>query len=137
MSKKNQARERLDAYGIDALCEAVCSAASLTGIANELGVSIGALLNWIDAEDERSARVREARASMAKVWDEKAEDEIRWAKDEFNLKKARELAQHYRWRASKIAPRDYGDRVEVKGHLSLEQLVAGTGKSEEKGEVDE
>ena len=30
-----------------------------------------------------------------------------------DLAKARELAHHYRWRAAKIAPREYGDRVQV------------------------
>ena len=37
------------------------------------------------------------------------------AKDALALGKARELAHHYRWRASKIAPRDYGDRMAVTG----------------------
>jgi hypothetical protein len=89
-------------------------------------VSVGSLLTWIDADPERSARVREARAAMAKVWDEKAEDFILQAGDEFALKRARELAHHYRWRATKIAPREYGDKVDVKAALTLEALVAGS-----------
>ena len=70
--------------------------------------------------------MRDAREQLAKLWDEKAEDVLQQAGDEFTLKKARELASHYRWRASKTAPREYGDRVEVKGTMTLEQLVAAS-----------
>ena len=50
---------------------------------------------------------------MAAYLVERAETEIRDSADEFELKKAKELAHHYRWKASKIAPRDYGDKLEV------------------------
>ena len=115
---------------MDSVCEDLCAGSSLTGIANEIGVSLGSLLAWIGADSERSARVRETRAAMAKVWDEKAEDEIRQAEDEFQLKKARELAHHFRWRATKVAPREYGDRIEMKAALTLEQLVAASTSTE-------
>ncbi len=106
-------KDKLDAYGVDALCSDVSDTKTLTAIAQERGVSIGSLLAWIEADPERSARVREARARTARLWDERAEEEIRLAPDEMALKKAKELAHHYRWRAAKIAPRDYGDKLEV------------------------
>lgn len=106
-------KDKLDAYGVDALCSDVSDTKTLTAIALERGVSIGSLLAWIEADPERSARVREARARTARLWDERAEEEIRLAPDEMALKKAKELAHHYRWRAAKIAPRDYGDKLEV------------------------
>jgi hypothetical protein len=31
------------------------------------------------------------------------------------LMRARELAQHYRWKAGKMNPKAYGDRLEVEG----------------------
>lgn len=130
MSSPGTAREKLNKVGVDAICENLCAGSSLTGIANEYGVSLGSLLAWIQADTERSARVRETRGAMAKVWDEKAEDEIRQADDEFKLKKARELAHHYRWRAAKVAPGEYGEKVEVKGTMTLEQLVAGQSPKE-------
>jgi len=123
MSNRGFAREKLDKVGVDAICDDLCAGSSLTGIANEYGVSLGTLLSWVGADSERSARVRETRAAMAKVWDERAEDEIRQADDEFKLKKARELAQHYRWRATKVAPGEYGEKVEVKAAVTLEQLI--------------
>ena len=127
MSRAAEARARLDKVGIDEIVEMIAvEGASLRGIANEVGVSAGSLLTWIEADPERSARVRDAREQLAKLWDEKAEDVLQQAFDEFTLKKARELASHYRWRASKTAPREYGDRVEVKGTMTLEQLVAAS-----------
>jgi hypothetical protein len=121
------AREALDAYGIDAVCADILSEASLTTIATSQNVSPGSLLAWIEADPERSARVREARAAMARVWDEKAERRIDGAADEFELKKAKELAHHFRWRASKVAPKEYGDRqaVEHSGsvHMTHEQFL--------------
>lgn len=135
MSRAAEARARLDKVGIDEIVEMIAvEGASLRGIANEVGVSAGSLLTWIEADPERSARVRDAREQLAKLWDEKAEDVLQQARDEFTLKKARELASHYRWRASKTAPREYGDRVEVKATMSLESLVTGSYKQPEAAE---
>ncbi|TMN18478.1 hypothetical protein [Pseudoxanthomonas sp. X-1] len=106
------ARQILDQYGLEAVCEDIGRGTSMTAIAQERGVSIGSLLTWVEADPERSARVREARSAMARYWDEKAEAGIESAEDEFALKKAKELSHHYRWRASKIAPREYGDKVQ-------------------------
>ena len=137
MSRAAESRTKLDKLGVDEIIEMITEdGSSLRGIANEVGVSIAALLNWIAAEPDRSARVREARAGMAKLWDEKAEDMLRQAEDEFGLKKAKELAHHYRWRASKTAPKEYGDQVEVKGSFTLEQLVAGSMARPEQSDGD-
>ena len=91
MSRAAEARARLDKVGIDEIVEMIAvEGASLRGIANEVGVSAGSLLTWIEADPERSARVRDAREQLAKLWDEKAEDVLQQAGDEFTLKKARE-----------------------------------------------
>lgn len=109
--RESPARDALDAHGIDAVCEAVADGKTLTAIAQDVGVSIGSLSAWLDADPERSARAREARKATARMWDEKAEQRLDSAADPFELAKARELASHFRWRASKIAPGDYGDRL--------------------------
>lgn len=106
------AKELVDAAGIDAICETITDGVSMTEIAERIGVSYGTLHSWIAADPERSARVRDARAATAKLWDERATSEIRAACDPFELAKARELAFHYRWRSSKIAPKEYGDKVQ-------------------------
>jgi hypothetical protein len=84
----------------------------LTAIAEKMGVSKAFLLKWLDMGD-RPVRVREARAAASSAWDEKAERGIANATDAFELAKAKELAHHYRWRASKIAPKLYGDKVQT------------------------
>lgn len=115
VSRAAEAIAKLDAYGVDAVCADIGDQMSLTAIAKAQGVSIGSLLTWCEADPERSARVREARTLMARYWDERAEVVISEAKDDFELKKARELAHHYRWRGSKIAPKEYGDKMTLAG----------------------
>lgn len=111
--KEPSARDKLDAFGIDAICTAILHPKPMHAIAHEIGVSQGSLIAWIGATPERSARAREARAQTAQMWDDKATQVIEDAPDQFALAKAKELAHHYRWRASKIAPREYGDKVDV------------------------
>lgn len=103
----------VSAAGIEAICETITDGVPMTEIAERIGVSYGTLHAWIAADHDRSARVRESRAATAKFWDEKATQEIRAAGDPFELAKARELAFHYRWRSSKIAPKEYGDKIET------------------------
>jgi hypothetical protein len=84
---------------------------TLTHVADSVGVSIGTLISRVDADSDRSARARQARARTARMWDEKATTTIELAADQFELAKAKEMAHHYRRRASKVAPREYGERV--------------------------
>jgi hypothetical protein len=128
-------RQKLDAFGIEAVLDAIHERKTMTSIASLAGVSIGTLQNWLEHDPERSARAREARELTAKLWDEKAEAEIRKAKTPIELAKARELAHHYRWRAAKIAPKTYGDRMEVEH--SGEQLVTFRDFTGRKGEQPE
>lgn len=105
----SEAYAKLDAFGIEAVCERVEDGASYAQIAQEIGVKRRSLTRWVAEDAARSARAREARASAAEYWDAKAEGVLQDAADWMELHKARELAQHYRWRASKIAPKEYGD----------------------------
>lgn len=107
-----EAAAKLNNYGIDAICQDILNGVTLTAIAETLEVSIGSLISWREADPERSARAREARARRAEMWDELAIAELREAKDPISLGIAKEIAHHYRWRASKTAPADYGDKVQ-------------------------
>lgn len=127
------ARAAMDAFGLDALCEAIADEQSLTSIARGLGITPGSMLAWVDADPERSARVREARRQMAAIWDERAERLLSEADDEFGLKKAKELAHHYRWRAKAIAPKEYGDRLDHSGTVTWAQLVEQSGAPKPQG----
>lgn len=94
---------------------------SLTEIATALGHDKSMLSRWLNADEQRSARARDARILAASSWDDAAEDGIRDATDPFELAKAKELAHHYRWRASKIAPAQYGEKLELGGTLGLKR----------------
>lgn len=99
-------------FSIEDVCERIASGETMTAIAKSEGTTIWSLRRWIERDPQRSARVIEARQYSARAWDDLAEWEIRQAGDPFELQKARELAQHFRWRASKIAP-EYGDKTQV------------------------
>lgn len=118
---------KLDAYGIENVCANLIEGKTLTGIAKLAKVSIGSLLTWLDQQPERSARAREARIQAAKVWDERALEGIEKAKDPFQLAKAKEAAHHLRWRAAKIAPRDYGDKLGLGQAADLPPLPVPAG----------
>lgn len=117
---------------IDEVCQELAAGGTLTGIARDSGWGVSTLLVWIDADAERSARVKAARMAAARMWDEKATQVIEDAADPFALAKAKELAHHYRWRAKAIAPKEYGDKVSMDldarvtnaTELSSEELMA-------------
>lgn len=122
-AKKGEKLAALDQFGIDALCEKLLIGTSQTEIAQTVGVSLGTLINWIAADPDRSARAREARISASRSFDEMAERELRSASDPFSLAKARELASHYRWKASKANPREYGEKVEIEQRTTITDLT--------------
>lgn len=115
---------KLDDYGLDQLCDDIASGKTLSYLTKKIGVSVGSFAAWC-AKSEHSARVKEARALSAQFWDEQAVETIKKAADPLEVAKARELAFHYRWRASKIAPKEYGDKtaVDVSGGVSFDGLI--------------
>jgi len=108
---------------IDDLCDRVMSGESITAIAAKLGTSKPNLIRWVDADPDRSARAREARVQAAATYDDMALQGIEEASDPFELARAKEKAHHLRWRASKINPREYGDKIEMKQEVSFQNLT--------------
>lgn len=100
---------------IDEAIDLIREGYSYRKMCDHFGVSMGALTDFF-ARAEHSARVREALIASADTYAEKAETvllEATW-KDkgqDFDLKKARELAQHYRWMAAKRNPGKYSERT--------------------------
>jgi hypothetical protein len=107
---------------LDDLCSRIEGGETLTGIAKSVGGSIAMLSRWIAAEADRSARAREARIAAAASYEERALDEITSAADPFELAKAKELAHHLRWKASKADPGRYGDKLDLKQELTVQTL---------------
>jgi len=105
------AQNRLESIGIDAVCAMIGDGQSMTSIAESADTTYGVLQAWLNNNPDYSARVREIRTLTARYWDEQAESVIKTSSDNLTFAQARELAHHYRWRAAKIAPREYGDKI--------------------------
>ncbi|AMM23003.1 hypothetical protein [Variovorax sp. PAMC 28711] len=110
---KFSAETAIDKLGIEALCDRLIGGETQNEICRKLKISPGSMARWIALDDERGARVREARIHAARAWDEKASEVIIEARTAIDVSKARELAHHYRWRAKMANPREYGEKLQV------------------------
>lgn len=121
MAKGDQLK-KCDDFGIDEIAERLMGGETQTSIAAVIGVSQATLINWLAADPERSARAREARIAAARSFDDMAEQALKEATDGFTLSRAKELAHHYRWKASKANPREYGEKLEIDQKTTLTDL---------------
>lgn len=123
-----EASAALDAKGVQWLCDEIIDGKSLREIAAGLGMNHATVIRWVGADDDRAKQVREARITSAQTFDEMALTGILGAKTKIALARAKEAAHHYRWRASKIDPRTYGDKVQTEvsgpdgGPLKFQQV---------------
>ncbi len=115
---------------MDDLCAKVESGSTLTAFAESLGVETSTLTRWLDGDPQRSARAREARARAAATYDDMALRGIEEANDPFELARAKERAHHLRWRAAKVNPREYGEKIELGGEVGLKSLSDAQVKAE-------
>ena len=98
---------------IDEIIEMLHEGDSYRTIAEKLGVKLTTLADYT-SNAEHSARVREALKYSASTFDDKAEKVLLEAESHpVEMARAKELAQLYKWRASKRNPRDYGDTVDI------------------------
>lgn len=114
MPQEPTSRNALDEIGIEAICDRLADGESQTAIAASLNISKSSLCRWIALDEQRSARAREARILAASSYADLALAAIKDAEGTpIELARARELASHYRWQASKASPQEYGDKVET------------------------
>lgn len=102
----------------DDIIHRIAVGGSISKIAEEFAVHRSVLWKWLEADEKRSARAKEAREHAAEAFDDQAERGIADAFDPFELAKAKERAHHLRWRASKIAPKRYGEKLQVEAEVS-------------------
>ena len=122
-------RQKLDALGEDEILGMVANCVYYRHIAEKAGVSVTALMNWLNAREELYARAREARA------DKLAEDIIEIADASENdtytdengvertnqevVARARLRVDARKWLAAKMLPKKYGDKLQVGGAEDL------------------
>lgn len=117
---------------IDKIVDLILEGKTYRAIALELKMPLSSLYSGIQSNAEHSARVREALQFSANTFADKAEDVLYEAdstKEE--IMRARELAQHYRWKASKRAPKIYGDKLDVTQTVKNENIDLATLSEEE------
>ena len=116
-----KSNQKLTEESIDIIVEMIQEGNTLTAIAAYLKVAVSTLIEYINKDTARSVRAREARENAAAVYVDEAENNIRIASDPFELAKAKELAHHLRWKAAKMSPKNFGDKIEVdnKGEVGL------------------
>lgn len=98
---------------LDDIIELLVKGKTYREIAESHSVALTTLFDFLHLP-EHSARAREALELSADLYADKAEEVLKDAKSTMTeIQRARELAQHYRWKASKRAPKRYGDRLDV------------------------
>lgn len=115
-------QQALDEKGIDWVCDQIIEGKSMRLICRELKIGIASLARWIAGNPMREARVAAARQTSADAFAEKAETVLVEAKTKIEISRARELASHYRWMASKTNPKRFGERLEVEQHTTVTDL---------------
>ncbi len=132
--------QKLDAIGIEAICEKVADCITLQAIASEIGISKGSLIAWLANHSDQYARAREAQA------DKMAEDILAIA-DEGGLEpvlvddvplmvdgkpvmfvsnaavqQAKLRVDARKWLAGKMSPKKYGDRLNLDADVKVTEL---------------
>jgi hypothetical protein len=131
-------------FDIEVILTQIIDGLSYRDIAASFGKSLRELHEYITTDEPvkegqetpqkggRSARVREALIISAHTFEQMAEDVLiaaekgkRGWKGFVKLEQAKQLAQHYRWRASKRFPKGYGDKVqqEHSGLIGVQQIT--------------
>jgi len=80
---------------------------------------------WLENNDEFRQKYARARTEQA---DRDADDVVKIADEECDPQRARVRVDARKWRASKLAPKKYGERIEHSGSIGLEALVSQAGK---------
>lgn len=123
---RGEAAAKMAAYGFDRIVGEIEQDDSYTQIAKRIGCSTQALIAWVEADSERSARAKIARQKSADACDEKALLALQEIDDDAQngqITRQREIASHYRWRAKVRNPRVYGDKLALDAEVSVKTMT--------------
>lgn len=122
----------LNSIGIEAILDEIRKGHNIVEIAESLDISIGILLNWIDNEGH-TQRIENAFQFSAEGYLAQAAKQLKEARNDFELKRAKEIATHGRFMASKLDRNKYGAEAAkgTTGNLVSFVLHIGTNKPQE------
>lgn len=107
------------------ICERLANQESLRQICASEGMPHRSTVDrWADDNPDfaaRRARAREAQADS--IFDDMADIEDRTLKGRIGAAVARAVLSSKQWRASKLAPKKYGDKLALGGASDLDQLT--------------
>lgn len=107
----------LNSIGIDAILEYIYKARNLIDVAKEINVSVTCLLNWLENEGHMQ-KIENATRFSAEGYLSEASTMLRNAQTDFELKKAKEIASHGRFMASKLDKTKYGQDQQKMGNAT-------------------
>lgn len=96
---------------LDEICDRIEGGETMAAIAASKGVHRSQLTRWAAGTPDRKARIDMARTASADALAEAADEDIRNAKDQFQLRKAEARAHHLRWLAKARDPKRFSDRM--------------------------
>ena len=104
--------EKIPRPPLETVFEDIYSGLSYRAMASKYGMSLTVLFDFLH-DPEHSARIKKVRQASADMDSDRAELVLMEAEGTMaEVTRARELAQFYKWRASKKAPKYYGDKNE-------------------------
>lgn len=130
MAYKSPAKDKLEAIGIDAICERIGEGATLRNIATGADVGLGSVMRYCEQPEhvERYARAMAVRADMMaaeilEIADNGANDTYidengNKRTDQDVIARSRLRVDARKWLAAKMAPKKYGDKIDVDTKLS-------------------
>lgn len=122
-------RERIEAVGIDALCEFVANGESLNAFAKLHGFAYVTLLDWINSDANRSenyAHAREARADLTFDQLDEVSEEATRAATAVEVQGLRLKSDNIKWKLARMNSKKYGEKLALGGADDLPPIKTMT-----------
>lgn len=129
------AQDKLDAVGIDEICERIANCDTFRAITKDIGVGMGPFCGWLTKHTEQYARAMVLRA------DKMADDILQIADDGLNdsytdengvvrvnqdvIARSKLRVDARKWLASKMAPKKYGDKLDITANVTTHEETIG------------
>lgn len=98
--------------------ELMCEGNSFRKSCEQMGVPVTTVMNWIDADDALKVQYARARARLIDAQAEELEeigDRAELAESAVTVAGLRLKSDNRKWLLSKLAPKKYGDKIEIAG----------------------